>query len=146
MRTAYTHSRREETLLSLRRRTSVGWLRLDHDGQEQKQGKHDFHYELFVLFVANNWDYTRIEPLVHSSHEICRLPGDGAEFLLPELCFSGSFMYKFIVSCYYWPAGERSLRLRASIIKQLSGYSGTVSISPDVGRLTSLEDKLAVIN
>src|SRR5262247_1177066 len=30
-------------------------------------------------------------------------------------------MYKFIVSCYYWPTGERGLRLRASIIKQLQG-------------------------
>lgn len=26
-------------------------------------------------------------------------------------------MYKFIVSCYYWPAGERSLRLRTLTIK-----------------------------
>ena len=28
-------------------------------------------------------------------------------------------MYKFIVSCYYWPTVEGGLRLRASIIKQL---------------------------
>jgi PilZ domain-containing protein len=51
-------------------------------------------------------------------------------------------MYKFIVSCYYWPAGERRLRLRASIIKQLSGYSGTGLNFTGLGRLTSLE-KLA---
>src|SRR5262245_16614387 len=47
-------------------------------------------------------------------------------------------MYKFIVSCYYWPAGARRLRLRTSIIKQLAetGYG------PDfarLGRLPSLE-------
>jgi len=51
-------------------------------------------------------------------------------------------MYKFIVSCYYWPAGERSLRLRASIIKQLTGDSGNGLNYPRLGRLTSL-DKLA---
>jgi len=48
-------------------------------------------------------------------------------------------MYKFIVSCYYWPTGEGGLRLRASIIKQLTAdafdYAG-------LGSLTSL-DKLA---
>jgi hypothetical protein len=27
-------------------------------------------------------------------------------------------MYKLIVSCYYWPVGERALRLRALIIKE----------------------------
>src|ERR1043165_7141216 len=50
-------------------------------------------------------------------------------------------MYKFIVSCYYWPAGERGLRLGASIIKQLAetGY-GLDFAQP--GRLPSL-DKIA---
>src|SRR5690349_3034240 len=59
-----------------------------------------------------------------------------------ELCFSASFMYKFIVSCYYWPAGERSLRLRASIIKQLARETGNGLDYTRLGRLTSL-DKLA---
>ena len=35
-------------------------------------------------------------------------------------------MYKFLVSCYYWPAGERGLRLRTSTIKQQRGE--TVSL------------------
>src|SRR4029078_1015263 len=49
-------------------------------------------------------------------------------------------MYKFIVSCYYWPAGERGLRLRASIIKQLTGDSGNGLIYPRLGRLTSVDE------
>lgn len=51
-------------------------------------------------------------------------------------------MYKFIVSCYYWPAGERNLRLRALIIKDQRGESGNGSDFARVGRLTSL-DQLA---
>lgn len=51
-------------------------------------------------------------------------------------------MYKFIVSCYYWPAGERALRLRAAIIKQLTRETGNGLDSNRLGRLTSLE-KLA---
>lgn len=51
-------------------------------------------------------------------------------------------MYKFIVSCYYWPAGERSLRLRASIIKQIARGTGNGLDFTRQGRLTSL-DKLA---
>ena len=35
------------------------------------------------------------------------------------------FMYKFIVSCYYWPTGEGGLRLRASIIKSEFEETGT---------------------
>jgi len=35
-------------------------------------------------------------------------------------------MYKFIVSCYYWPAGER-LRLRALIIKELTSLDKLAS-------------------
>ena len=42
-------------------------------------------------------------------------------------------MYKFIVSCYYWPTGERGLRLRALILKRQF---------EETGRLNSL-DKLA---
>ena len=34
-------------------------------------------------------------------------------------------MYKFIVSCYYWPTGEGGLRLRASIIKSEFEETGT---------------------
>ena len=48
-------------------------------------------------------------------------------------------MYKIIVSCYYWPTSEGGLRLRASIIKQLTA-DGLDYARP--GRLTSLE-KLA---
>jgi hypothetical protein len=46
-------------------------------------------------------------------------------------------MYKFIVSCYYWPTSEGGLRLRASIIKQLTA-DGLDYARP--GRLTSLEN------
>ena len=48
-------------------------------------------------------------------------------------------MYKFVVSCYYWPTSEGGLRLRASIIKPLTA-DGLDYAGP--GRLTSLE-KLA---
>ena len=51
-------------------------------------------------------------------------------------------MYKFIVSCYYWPAGEGGLRLRASIIKSEFEETGNGLIYSRQGRLTSL-DKLA---
>ncbi|HJP90639.1 MAG TPA: hypothetical protein VJ875_01705 [Pyrinomonadaceae bacterium] len=33
-------------------------------------------------------------------------------------------MYRFIVSCYYWPAGEARLRLRALIIKEQFAKKG----------------------
>ena len=49
-------------------------------------------------------------------------------------------MYKLIVSCYYWPAGVRGLRLRNLTIKQNVNETG---LTPSQhGRLTSL-DKLA---
>ena len=51
-------------------------------------------------------------------------------------------MYKFIVSCYYWPTGERGLRLRALIIKRHFEETGNGLNSWTIGRLTSL-DKLA---
>ena len=55
--------------------------------------------------------------------------------------FSASFMYKFIVSCYYWPAGKCGLRLRTSIIsQQFTGTGDGFDFAP--GRLISL-DKLA---
>jgi len=50
-------------------------------------------------------------------------------------------MYKFIVSCYYWPAGEHGLRLRALTIKRQFGETGNGLSYPTIG-LTSL-DKLA---
>ena len=37
-------------------------------------------------------------------------------------------MYKFIVSCYYWPTVQGGLRLRASIIKQLQGTANGLSL------------------
>src|ERR1041384_8396349 len=46
-------------------------------------------------------------------------------------------MYKFIVSCYYWPTSEGGLRLRASIIKQLTADGLDYA---RLGRLTSLEN------
>ena len=52
------------------------------------------------------------------------------------------FMYKFIVSCYYWPAGEAALRLRALIIKEQREETGSGSNFARIGRLTSL-DQLA---
>lgn len=33
-------------------------------------------------------------------------------------------MYKFIVSCYYWPTGERGLRLRTLTIKEQADRTG----------------------
>jgi len=54
-------------------------------------------------------------------------------------------MYKFIVSCYYWPAGECGLRLRTSIIKQQFAESGNSLYYPRLGRLTSLENLASAI-
>ena len=51
-------------------------------------------------------------------------------------------MYKFIVSCYYWPAGERGLRLRTLTIKRQSEETESGLSYWTIGRLTSLE-KLA---
>ena len=51
-------------------------------------------------------------------------------------------MYKFIVSCYYWPTGERGLRLRALTIKRDFVETATRRDYSAVERLTSL-DKLA---
>ena len=49
-------------------------------------------------------------------------------------------MYKLIVSCYYWPAGVRGLRLRNLTLKQNVNETGPTPSR--YGRLTSL-DKLA---
>jgi PilZ domain len=51
-------------------------------------------------------------------------------------------MYKFIVSCYYWPAGEHNLRLRALIIKEQREESRNCPNYSSVGRFTNL-DQLA---
>lgn len=51
-------------------------------------------------------------------------------------------MYKLIVSCYYWPAGARGLRLRALQIKQQVAETGRGLDRSQITRLTSL-DKLA---
>ena len=61
-----------------------------------------------------------------------------AEFVSQNSVLSASFMYKFIVSCYYWPAGERRLRLRASTIKQLAETGYGLDFTR-LGRLPSLE-------
>ena len=52
-------------------------------------------------------------------------------------------MYKFIVSCYYWPARERGLRLRTLKLKQETDETGRLisGVFP-VSRLTKL-DQLA---
>jgi hypothetical protein len=60
------------------------------------------------------------------------------EFISRTSVLSASFMYKFIVSCYYWPAGERRLRLRTSIIKQLAETGYGLDFTR-LGRLPSLE-------
>ena len=49
-------------------------------------------------------------------------------------------MYKLIVSCYYWPAGARGLRLRSLTLKQNVNETGPTPSR--LGRLTGL-DKLA---
>ena len=49
-------------------------------------------------------------------------------------------MYKFIVSCYYWPAGDFGLRLRTSIIKQQFAEARNGLHYPQLGRLPSLEN------
>jgi len=67
---------------------------------------------------------------------------DGAEFISQDSVFSASFMYKFTVSCYYWPAGEHRLRLRASIIKKHFADTGKVLDFARLGKLPSL-DKIA---
>jgi len=51
-------------------------------------------------------------------------------------------MYKLIVSCYYWPAGARGLRLRTLTIKQENSGSETDLYDSQITRLTTL-DKLA---
>ena len=51
-------------------------------------------------------------------------------------------MYKFIVSCYYWPTGERGLRLRNLTINRQFAETGRDLNYWTIGRLTSLE-KLA---
>lgn len=51
-------------------------------------------------------------------------------------------MYKLIVSCYYWPAGVRGLRLRNLTLKQNLNETGLTPSRPE--RLTSL-DTLAAI-
>lgn len=51
-------------------------------------------------------------------------------------------MYKLIVSCYYWPAGARGLRLRTLTIKQQDTENENGFYHSQITRLTSL-DKLA---
>jgi hypothetical protein len=51
-------------------------------------------------------------------------------------------MYKFIVSCYYWPATTLGLRLRAIRIKEQFEETGNDSSYSKIGRLT-IVDKLA---
>lgn len=51
-------------------------------------------------------------------------------------------MYKFIVSCYYWPTGKLGLRMRALIIKRHFEETADGLNYWTIGRLTSL-DRLA---
>ena len=46
-------------------------------------------------------------------------------------------MYKFIVSCYYWPVGERSLRLRTLTIKTDAAGKGLEHFP--ISKLTRLD-------
>lgn len=50
-------------------------------------------------------------------------------------------MYKFIVSCYYWPAGERPLRLRTIKLEQ-TGQG--LEFFP-IGKLTTLDQLTSAI-
>ena len=43
-------------------------------------------------------------------------------------------MYKFVVSCYYWPAGARALRLRTSIIKEQFGKARLDKLASSIER------------
>lgn len=52
-------------------------------------------------------------------------------------------MYKLIVSCYYWPAGVRGLRLRTVTLKQNVTETGLTPSRP--GRLTSLDNLASAI-
>lgn len=52
-------------------------------------------------------------------------------------------MYKLIVSCYYWPAGARGLRLRTVTLKQNVNETGLTPSRP--GRLTSLDNLASAI-
>ena len=79
--------------------------------------------------------------LTHTINENCTKARTAAEFN-SKLRFFSFFMYKFIVSCYYWPTAEGGLRLRASIIKSEFEETGNGLIYSRQGRLTSL-DKLA---
>src|SRR6201988_5394925 len=54
-------------------------------------------------------------------------------------------MYKFIVCCYYWPAGELPLRPRASIIKEQFAETGYGLDFARLGRLPSLEKRASSI-
>ena len=91
--------------------------------------------------MNGKWDYSRIELFNSFDKRKLQECRDGAELTLNTLFFS-FFMYKFIVSCYYWPTGEGGLRLRASIINQQFKSTGTGLDYARLGRLTSL-DKLA---
>jgi hypothetical protein len=51
-------------------------------------------------------------------------------------------MYKYTISCYYWPAGDGRLRLRALTIKTNSESTGNGLASSHVRRLTRV-DQLA---
>src|ERR1044072_8035943 len=79
--------------------------------------------------------------LTHSINENFRNAGTAQSLSLLTLFFS-FFMYKFIVSCYYWPTGEGGIRLRAAIVKSEFEETGPGLYHPRQGRLTSLE-KLA---
>ena len=52
-------------------------------------------------------------------------------------------MYKFIVSCYYWPAGER-LRLRALIIKEQFASLDKLASSIERRRMRRLKARCEV--
>src|SRR5687767_10851056 len=48
-------------------------------------------------------------------------------------------MYKFIVSYYYWPAGERPLRLRALTVTRQANESGKSLAYFPISKLTRLD-------
>lgn len=70
------------------------------------------------------------------------MPRRQQSFSSHKLCLFSLFMYKYIVSCYYWPATALGLRLRAISIKQQVGETGGDFGHSRIGRLT-IVDKLA---
>src|SRR5215213_936156 len=91
--------------------------------------------------VSENGIIAVLTFLIHSINRNCRMPKRQQSWSQHSVLFS-LFMYKFIVSCYYWPATELGLRLRTLNISQQFAETGADFSDSKIGRLTTL-DKLA---